>query len=87
MNERPTLWAALAGIGLVAVCCGGPLLIGAIGVLSASVLLAWITHIFLPATGLLAGVVALVFYRRFHRAHAVSACGEDRTATPSRNLR
>jgi hypothetical protein len=87
MNERPTLWAALAGIGLVMVCCGGPLLVGAIGVLSASAVLSWANHIFLPATGLLAGVAALVLYRRFRRAHTTSACCEARTDTPPRNLR
>jgi membrane protein implicated in regulation of membrane protease activity len=87
MNERPTLWASLAGIGLVALCCGGPLLIGAIGALSASALLGWATHIVLPAAGLLAVVVALVFYLRFRRARAAHGCCEEQTETPVRNLR
>ncbi len=37
MTDRSTLWAGLAGIGLVALCCALPLLVVAIG---ASALLA-----------------------------------------------
>ncbi len=86
MNEGPTFWAALAGIGLVTVCCGGPLLVSAIGVLSASALLGWATYLAWPAVALLAGVMALVFYRRFRRTHTVSERCEGRASTSSGSL-
>lgn len=86
MNEHLTFWAALAGIGLFTVCCGGPLLVGAIGVLSATALLGWATYLAWPAVALLAGVMALVFYRRFRRMHTVSECCEDRASTSSGSL-
>lgn len=75
MNERPPFWAALAGIGLVTVCCGGPLLVGAIGGLSALALLGWATYLAWPAVALLAGVMALVFCRRFSRTYTVLDAG------------
>ncbi len=86
MNERPTFWAALAGIGLVTVCCGGPLLVGAIGVLSASALLGWATYLAWPAVALLAGVMALFFYCRFRRTHTVSERCAGRASTSSGSL-
>lgn len=87
MNERPPFWAAIAGIGLVTVCCGGPLLVGAIGVLSASALLGWATYLAWPAVALLlAGVMALVFYRRFRRTHTVSEHCEGSASTSSGSL-
>jgi len=86
MNERPPFWAALAGIGLVTVCCGGPLLVGAIGVLSASALLGWATYLAWPAVALMAGVMALVFYRRFRRTHTVSGRCDGRMGASSESL-
>lgn len=81
MNERPTFWAALAGIGLVTVCCGEPLLVGAFGVLSASALLGLATYLAWPAVALLAGGMPLV-YRRFRRTHTVSKRCEVGRARP-----
>lgn len=86
MNDRTGIWAGLAGIGLLVICCGGPLLIGAIGVLSASALLGWATHIVLPAAGLLVVVLAFAFYLRSRRGHARDCC-DDGSATPPRNVR
>lgn len=83
MNDRAGIWAGLAGIVLVALCCGGPLLVGAIG---ASALLAWGTHFILPAVGLLVVVLALVFYLRLRRTHATRDCCDDRSTAPPRNL-
>lgn len=86
MNERPSLWAGLTGIGLVALCCGAPLLIGAIGVLSVSALARWATHVILPTIGLLVVVAGLVLYFRFCRAHVASQRCDDSTGIASRNL-
>lgn len=83
MSDRTGLWAGLAAVGLLTVCCGGPLLIGAI---SASVLLGWATHAFIPVTGLLVVVAGLAVYLRSRRARAGSECCDDRTGTPLRNL-
>jgi hypothetical protein len=81
MNERPMLWTGLPGIGLVVLCCGGPLLVGAIGV---SALLTWGTHFIWPAAGLVIVAVALVLYSRFRRTHAASERCDDPTGAPSR---
>ena len=85
MNDRTGIWAGLAGIGLLAVCCGGPLLIGAIGAAGVSVLLGWTTHALIPAAGLLVVMAGLAFYLRSRRARAASECCDDRTGTPLRN--
>lgn len=86
MPNRSTLWATLGGAGLVAVCCGAPLLAGAIGALGFSALLAWGTRI-LPVVGLAIVAATLVFYLRFRRAHAPSSWCGDRSVTPSGNPR
>ncbi len=87
MNERSTIWAAVAGIGLVTVCCGGPVLIGALSILSASVLLGWATHIFFPTAILLAVVVGVVGYARFRRTRAAIESCSNRSDKPARTLR
>lgn len=86
MNDRTGLWAGLAGVGLVVACCGGPLLLGAIGAVSASVLLGWATHALFPALGLLVALATLVLYLRSRRTHATVGCRDDRRGTPARNL-
>lgn len=86
MNDRTGLWAGLAGIGLVALCCGGPLLFGAVGVLSVSALAGWTIPVVLSGVGLLVIVAGLVWYVRVRRTHAASKCCDDRTGTSLRNL-
>jgi len=87
MPNRSTLWAGLGGAGLVAVCCGAPLLAGAIGALGFSALLAWGTRIILPVAGLAIVAMALVVYPRFRRARAQTSCCGDRNVTSSGNPR
>lgn len=87
MANGSTLWAGLAGTGLVAACCGAPLLAGAIGAVGLSALLAWGTRIILPAAGLAIVAASLVLYSRFRRTRVPSACCDDRPGTPARNLR
>jgi NADH:ubiquinone oxidoreductase subunit 2 (subunit N) len=86
MSDRTGLWAGLAGIVLVLACCGGPFLVGAIGVLSVSALAVWATRIALPAAGLLVVVAGLFFYLRFRRTHADSGCCDERAGKSSRKL-
>lgn len=83
MTDRSTLWAGLAGIGLVALCCALPLLVVAIG---ASALLAWATHSILVAAGSLIVAAMLVLCSRFRRTRAASECCNEPTGTPLRKL-
>jgi hypothetical protein len=85
MDNRSTIWAGLAGLGLALFCCGGPLLIGAISALSMSALVVWGGHIILPTASVAIVVAALALYARFRRFHAPGCC-DARPGTPERNL-
>ena len=86
-GDRSTIFAALGVAGLASLCCGGPLLIGGLSVLGASVLLGRATYLILPSAILLAVVAGLAFFARFGWAKASGKPCRDGSGKPARILR
>jgi len=69
MNDRPSkkgLYASIAGVALVALCCFTPVLVLSLAALGLGVWIAYLDRLLLPALIVL-GIVLLLVYLKYRR--------------------
>jgi len=86
MADRSTLWAGLGGGGLLATCCGLPVLASAIGTTGIASVLTWRARAVLPIIGLPAVAGAVVLFLRGRRKHLAAICCDNPARPISRSL-